>query len=391
MFNHKKNLSIAFDTWILSSKYRFQGYWVYAHRLLREFQQLVAKDDSVEMQPFVSTDCENDANSFEYSKGFKPQKSRFLKHQRFWRCGGVSLSSFASRADLLFSPTVYAMPLGLIPIVVTVGDATPIKLPSDLLVRNSVMKAFTALAAKRARRVLTFSDHSKQDLIDLFHLSPDKIDVTYLSHDHQLFNADPPDARKKKGLLSRLGITKPCIFHHGTVQPRKNLERLIHAYGLLLERRPDFDFDLVLSGIFGWQHEPIVEAGRKLKGRGKVIFTGAVPEEDLAILVKSAALCVIPSLYEGFCLPMVEAMACGTVTITANNSCLPEVSGNALLYFDASSVEQMAGTMETALGDSELRSQLSTRGRMRAEQFSWSRCADETLNILKQVGNGNCA
>ena len=111
----------------------------------------------------------------------------------------------------------------------------------------------------------------------------------------------------------------------------------------------------------------------------------ALPAEDLSILVKNAALCAIPSLYEGFCLPLIEAMACGIPTIASNSSCIPEISAGKLRYFDPLSVEEMAVEMERALTDAGLRKELREAGLRRASEFSWQRCAQETLRVLEQA------
>jgi glycosyltransferase involved in cell wall biosynthesis len=173
------------------------------------------------------------------------------------------------------------------------------------------------------------------------------------------------------------------------LQPRKNLVRLIQAYDLLLERRRDLDLQLVLMGPRGWQFEDIVREGNRRRSRGKVIFTSALSDADLALLVKGSVLSVMPSIYEGFCLPMIESMACGIPTIAAETSCLPEVSGNVLSYFDPLSIEDMANCMEAAIVDSDLRQRISKRGAERASIFNWQRCARETLEVLVEAGGNS--
>jgi alpha-1,3-rhamnosyl/mannosyltransferase len=116
-----------------------------------------------------------------------------------------------------------------------------------------------------------------------------------------------------------------------------------------------------------------------------VIFTHALSDDDLAILVKGARLAVVPSLYEGFCLPMVEAMACGVPTIVANSSCLPEISGSLLRYFDPRSVDEMAVCIDQALEDETLRNELAAKGLRRASDFDWEQCARETMAVLGRV------
>jgi alpha-1,3-rhamnosyl/mannosyltransferase len=143
---------------------------------------------------------------------------------------------------------------------------------------------------------------------------------------------------------------------------------------------------LVLAGPLAWQHEETVIAAKSdSSARGKVILTGALNDRDLSLLVRGVLLEVIPSLYEGFCLPMVEAMASGVPTIAANSSCLPEISGGVLRYFNPNSVDEMTLCMETVLLSRDLQTELVQRGCERAQKFSWELCAEETLAIVEHV------
>jgi glycosyltransferase involved in cell wall biosynthesis len=185
----------------------------------------------------------------------------------------------------------------------------------------------------------------------------------------------------------RLGIDKPYVLHHGTIQHRKNLKRLIEAFRLMLARNRSLDLDLVLAGQAGWASAEIIEAARNNSGgRGRVILAGVVSEADLAMLIKGAEMAVVPSLYEGFSLPMVESMACGTPAIASRTSCLPEISGNVLAYFDPLSIDDMATCMQSALTDSQMRERLREKGIERASQFTWERCARETIDVLIKAG-----
>jgi len=172
------------------------------------------------------------------------------------------------------------------------------------------------------------------------------------------------------------------------MKPNKNLKRLLHAYQALRERNTNLDLDLVLVGPLGWEYEGVLAAASR--GPGNVVLTGPLADEELAILVKGASLSVIPSLYEGFCLPMVEAMACSTPTIASNVSCMPEISGGVLRYFNPLSEEEISASMEEVLENSDLQKDLAEKGSARANQFDWQRCAEETLAVLKQqLANGN--
>jgi glycosyltransferase involved in cell wall biosynthesis len=155
----------------------------------------------------------------------------------------------------------------------------------------------------------------------------------------------------------------------------------------MLARDGNLDLDLVLAGQMGWSCEEITNAAAAgNRGKGRVIFAGVLPDADLALLIKGASLEAVPSLYEGFSLPMVEAMACGVPTVASRTSCLPEISGDKLAYFDPLSVEDMAACMQTVLLDSQLGQRLRQNGIERAREFSWERCARETLEVLMRVG-----
>ena len=241
--------------------------------------------------------------------------------------------------------------------------------------------------------MITDSYNSKSDLVSHYKIPEEKVSVVYLGCDHANFNSVPGDPEMLHALRQKLGITRPYVIHHGVIKSYKNLKRLIQACRMVLERNPNLDFDLVLAGPLGWDYDEILAEAKSCEGsRAKVIFTHALSNTDLATLIKGATLAAIPSLYEGFCLPLVESMACGTPVIAANSSCLPEVSGNALRYFDPHSVEAIASGIEEALDSETLRKELSGKGIARAREFSWQRCAEQTLEILvrsaTEVKNG---
>jgi glycosyltransferase involved in cell wall biosynthesis len=163
------------------------------------------------------------------------------------------------------------------------------------------------------------------------------------------------------------------------------VHRLVQAWDLVCERCKSADLQLVLAGPMGFGSEEVCRLREASPNRARIILTGPLSDADLATLVKSAFLCVIPSLYEGFCLPMVEAMACGVPTIASSSSCMPEISGGVLDYFDPLAVEDIADKILRALGDSDLRNSLRLKGLLRASDFSWERCGRETLSIFRKV------
>jgi glycosyltransferase involved in cell wall biosynthesis len=302
----------------------------------------------------------------------------------------MAVSASLVRPDLIFLPTALgAIPSPFIPVVSTILDVMPKRLPPEIVEVGASARYMTWISAKLARMVITISEWSKRDLVEIYRLPPERIQVTYLGYDKELYNGSPPDGEASAALLERFGIRRPFILHHGMVQLRKNVHRLIEAWDRIVERNRSFDVQLVLAGPMGLGHERILNVRESSRNRRQIIVTGALPDAELALLVKNASLCVIPSLYEGFGLPMVEAMACGVPTVASNSSCIPEVSGGILEYFDPHSIEEMGETILRALVDSELRNRLRSLGLIRAAQFSWGRCASETFRVFQLVSSWN--
>ena len=382
--------AIAFDTWVLGSYARNHGINVYAGNLLSHFRDLAA-EYSVEIAPFVCSEMENTANGFAAAPGFKPRNTRLLRRSRTWRWGGAHLLASLQKADLIFSPSCTTLCLGRpVPSVVTIHDLIPVVVPWGSRRMTQTLRFLQWWAAKFSCGVITDSMHSKNDLVHLYGVPESKVDVVYLGCDTQTFNDTPADQDLQRAMLNRLGVTRPYIVHHGVIKPYKNLKRLIQAYRLLLERNSNLDLDLVLAGPLGWEYDDVlVEARRSENGRARIVLTESLSNADLAMLVKGASLAVIPSLYEGFCLPMLESMACGIPTIVADRSCLPEVSGGVLRYFNPESIDDMAVHMEQALEDAALRKELIEKGLSRAMEFEWRRCAEQTLAILARWAHAN--
>jgi glycosyltransferase involved in cell wall biosynthesis len=384
----QSKLRIAFDTGTLNVRYRNQGIYNYARQLLTQFQMLAA-DQPVEIVPFVHPKAENDANQFRKSAGFAPTSTPMLRQERFWRLGGAWLATLFENPDLLFCPNFTTIQFGPCPVVVTIHDATPVVMPSAPESINRKMKFQLAAAARNSRKVVTDSLCSKKDLMRIYGLPDEKISVIYLGYDCDVYNTSTADEGQAEALMGQHGITRPYILHHGVIQPRKNLKRLVQAYRLMLSRNRGIEVDLVLAGPLGWLYQEVLdEVQSDTAARGRVILPGALSDAELAILIKKSSLVAIPSLYEGFCLPMVEAMACGAPTVVAATSCLPEVSGEVLRYFDPLSVEAMACCLEEVLENSALQKDLASKGLARARELSWRRCAEETLELLLEAAGG---
>ncbi len=380
------NVIVAVDTLFLSNEFSHTGTGTYLRHLVSECVRIAENEfPGLEFHGFRAPG-DNWALNGISTPLLHVHEARALGMKRFWLLGGMALHAAKVGADLVFLPTAqHSLPGRSAPVVTTILDAIPKRLPRNIVPSSIRLETMTWINAKLARRIITISSWSKRDLVEIYHIQPEKIDVIYPGYDSCLFNAMPPDAACSAELLLRLGIRRPYVLHHGMVQLRKNVHRLIQAWERIHGTWEGFDAQLVLAGAMGHGSDKILEVLEATVNRGQIILTGALAEKDLALLVKNASLCVVPSLYEGFCLPMVEAMACGVPTVASNSSCLPEVSGGVLEYFDPNSVEEMAETIRRALEDSDLRDRLRGKGLARAVEFSWQRCAQATLRVFDET------
>ncbi|HKW74051.1 MAG TPA: glycosyltransferase family 1 protein [Terriglobales bacterium] len=376
-------MKIALDPWVLSSRFRNHGVYVYAHSLFQELARSAARHD-VEFCLFTSRSNHNDAVQIAGERNFHHRPAPLLAHKHLWRVAGASMAARGAEADLLFAPSATVVPFG-IPVICTIHDATPLWEPSSGTAVALAQRILLRSAAAASRAVIAVSQCSRRDLVDCLRVPESKIAVVYPGYDKASFNAQPPNSTGLQNLLSRLQISRPYILHHGVIQPRKNLRRLIEAYRLLISQTPGLDLELVLAGPLGWKFQEVLDAAKQPNAPGRVVLTGALPQHELALLVKGATLAIVPSLYEGFCMPLVESMACGTPTIASNTSCLPEVSGSTLLYFHPLSVDDMAACMKRAIEDSRVRDAIARRGQEFVLRYDWQHCADETVEVLKKA------
>lgn len=294
----------------------------------------------------------------------------------------------AERVDLLHSP-YFASPLyPNVPTVVTVHDVIPLVLPrygSSLHVRAYVK--LVSAAARRARALITVSESSKRDIVRALGIPADRIHVIYNATDRSL--GPVYDSSALEGVRDAHGIAGEFLLYFGGFDVRKNVERILRAFQAA---RPSFQrpCQLVLAGSLNLvgQH-PLYPDPRTLIQQlgldGQVIVTGRISEEEKPLLYSAATAFVFPSLYEGFGIPVLEAMACGAPVITSNVSSLPEVAGNAALLVDPTSVEDLAAAMVRLFNDGTLRDELRRKGFQRAGQFSWEDSALRTLQVYRQV------
>jgi glycosyltransferase involved in cell wall biosynthesis len=376
---------ILFDGCVLSRPYAGSGIHRYTTNLIRGMEKLTATEGGPEFRVLLPSLADGAGDGWKARPHFIASPQPLMRFHRAWKYGLVNALAMAA-GDAVFVPmpiSVYLKPRRL---AVTIHDVVPPLFPERYrsFMGRVFIHAYTS-SMRKADLIFTDSECSKADMVSRFGVPAEKIVVAYLGYDRDAFQSGPAETPESRAMLNRFGITGPYVLHVGRGDPRKNLVRLVQAYKILTARRKDLDFQLVLGGSPGWGHEPLAQLLRTPSLRGKVIATGPVPDRELPTLYRCATCFAMPSLYEGFGLPVLEAMACGTPLMVSNASSLPEVGGDAALYFDPQSVDDMAEAMEKLITDSELREDMVRRGLERARQFSWEDCARTTLAALKRL------
>ncbi|HXF70973.1 MAG TPA: glycosyltransferase family 1 protein [Thermoflexus sp.] len=296
------------------------------------------------------------------------------------------LETLTGPADLVYSPDFLLPPT--LPgrrTLLTVHDLSfeimPETLPEPLV---AYLRRNVPRAVRRATHILADSESTRQDLIRLWGVSPERITVLYSGVDPRFRPIEDPGEHAR--VRARYGLGSwPFLLTVGTVQPRKNYPRLIEAFGALVREGVFPEGHLVIVGEEGWKAEGTFEAIRRSGMAERIHWLGFVADEDLPVLYSMAAAFVLVSRYEGFGLPALEAMACGTPVVVSRTSSLPEVVGEAGVQVDPESVEEIARGLRVVLTDPERRSALRAAGLERARQFTWEAAARRWGEIVEAL------
>ena len=310
----------------------------------------------------------------------------------------------------LLHVTYNAPPLCPCPTVVTIHDISFEHYPQFFSPRDRlILKTLVPLSARRARRIITVSEHAKREIMACYNIAADKIAVTYEAAGEQFRPITDPAALQT--VRTKYGIPDgPFILALGNLQPRKNIQRLVEAFARVgnsqqstvnseqstVKNGQSFQnavhcslstvhCSLVIAGKAQWRESEIFQSVRDHGLEDAVILPGYVDDADLPALYSAATVFVYPSLYEGFGLPPLEAMACGTPVISSNAASLPEVVGDAALSIDPTDIDALAQALVEVLSSQERQEDLRQRGLRRVAQFSWDRCATETLSVYREV------
>lgn len=290
------------------------------------------------------------------------------------------------RLDLLHSPDFIPPAFGARSFVITVHDLNFLYYPQFQTAESRrYYNDQISWAVARADHILADSEATRTDLMRLLNVPPQKVTTVYLGVDPD-FRPLPSD--RVREVLARYGLVPGYLLFVGTLEPRKNLPGLLTAYRILRSREAIRE-PLVVVGSRGWLYGEIFARLEALGLEGAVCFLENVPDEDLPALYNGAALLAMPSFYEGFGLPALEAMACGTPVVLSNRGSLPEIAGGAAVVVNPDSPEDIAAGIAQVLEDPALRETLRARGLARAAQFTWEETARRTLQIYLQVTGGH--
>jgi glycosyltransferase involved in cell wall biosynthesis len=294
--------------------------------------------------------------------------------------------------DVFFSPAHYSPRFCPIPTVVTIHDLSYFYYPNEFLKKDLYqLKNWTKYSIKNASKIIAVSKTTKKDLMRFYQIPEEKIEVIYngyrtVKSRHSVMLNSFQHLKEIPKQVRDDSRRKNYILYVGTIQPRKNLTTLIEALNLLLKEKPEYS--LVIVGKKGWLYEKIfANVGNRhaCSLQNKIIFTGYVNNRILISLYKNAAIFVLPSFYEGFGIPILEAMNFGCPVISSFTSSLPEIGADACLYFNPSSTKDLKNKMIQLLDNQQLRKELIKKGKKRVKLFSWEKCGRETLEVLKKT------
>lgn len=311
------------------------------------------------------------------------RKDRFIKYLRFlYRIYKEQVRLFTTleinKIDIYHVPKNTGVPfLHNIPVVVTIHDIIPHVFP-DKYLSNILERIWYELAIRvsinRSDKILTISNFSKEELIRHYDVDSSKIEIVSLAYNEAFRKIE--ETSMLNDVKERYRLHKKYILAIGGSEYRKNIQRLINVY---LENFRD-NYELIVVGG-KWRD---IDLAKKYQGENIRFITG-VPEEDLIAIYNMASVFVFPSFYEGFGIPVLEGMACGVPVITSNVSSMPEVGGDAAIYFNPYDEKDMAEKIKMVLDDKQLREEMILKGLEKVKEYSWEKCAKETLKIYEEV------
>lgn len=314
---------------------------------------------------------------------YPDQESDLSTIERFW-WDQVMLPRLAAKAhvDLLHQTAFSAPILYSGKKIVTIHDVISLFYPNIPFVSRQFYSKWMPFSYHFADHFITVSEYSKRDIVQKLHISADSITVINLAAGQEYTRT--VDAEYSAKVRHKYHLMRPYLLHVGTINPRKNLEFLVRVYAAV-KRDHHLKQQLVITGKKGWHYDALFRLVSELGLERDVVFTGYVRDHEKPALYHGADLFVFPSVYEGFGLPPLEAMSCGTPVICSNTSSLPEVIGDGGISLSPTDEVAWAEAIMAVLGDPARAKELAAKGRKQAARFSWDRCAKETLSVYHTV------
>ncbi len=370
-----KPLRVAID----GRKLHDFGIGSYVHNILAELTKL----DSATEYVVLCRPGEPEARSGNLGENFRwvPVDAASYSLQEQWR---VPLALARARVHLLHEPHYVLPPATPCPAVVTIHDCIHLMFPQYLPHRAAYLYARAAMwaATQKARRILTVSEASKRDILHYFRVPEERISVIYNAIDERFF-VEPDEAHVER-VKERFQLDHPFALYVGNIKPHKNVTGLIDAFGRARALGLD-DMKLVVIGDELSKYPGLRQGVHRHRLDKHVRFFGFQPLETLSVFYRLARVFVFPSFYEGFGLPPLEAMACGTPVVTSHVSSMPEVAGGAAVLVDPHRPDEIADGIVRAATDEALRANLIARGKARAREFSWARSVAQIRRIYSDV------
>ena len=349
----------------------------YTIEILRQFSKIRSNKVEVFLKEKPAEELPQENSNFTY-KVFGPKK--------LWTQIALPLRLVSNKKlNVFFSPAHYGPRFSRVPYVVTIHDLSYLHFPK-LFNKDDLyqLKNWSKYSIEKSAHIIAVSKSTKEDIVKNYNVKADKVTVIYEGYDKRRFKKQTKEKIEK--IKTRYKIKGDYIIFVGTLQPRKNVEKLMEAFNILIQNQdPNVqNLSLVIAGKKGWLYDRIFKKANSLSIKNKIIFTDFVPDEDLPAIVSGAKVYVLPSLWEGFGIPVIEAQACGVPVVVSNGSSLPEIVGESGILVDPNSPNEVAAGIRKAL-EPENSQNLVKAGLENIKRFSWENCAKETLQVLEKA------
>ncbi|MBS4015545.1 MAG: glycosyltransferase family 4 protein [Candidatus Latescibacteria bacterium] len=374
-------MKIAIDA--LPAKSLHHGMGTYIYNLLKNLISFNSGHEFIiYKKPEVFTDLEKDQNQQVQFRNIKKSRNQRV----LWEYTTLPKLLQKEQVDIFWGPSNFLPLRKACKYVVTIHDLSSFTYADTYpYLRRKYYQYIIKQAVKRADLIVTDSEFSRQDIVNTFSIPAEEVKVISCGIDDIFQPIDCSD--KHTQIKSKYKLPDDFIFTLGVIEPKKNTQRLVQAYTQLKNKHVDLP-KLVVGGSkkYGWKNRRIFQLVDELKLKDSVIFTGFIEHQDLPVIYSTAKLFILPSLFEGFGLPVIEAMACGTPVITSNTSSLPEIAGDAAVLINPYDTEEIGQAIIKVISDQQLQTEMRAKGFKNVKRFSWQESAHELLDVFEQIG-----